>query len=225
MKTKVGDPKGWVAIVIGAVAAAAMLTMMGVVLDAKGARAATPTRATIEATQFTVETGQTGEAFAVCPTGKRAVGGGVVQSGPANELAMLASGPLDATGVTAQTVTGDVARQWYAGVDNFTGAERTFRVFAICSGDSSAKIKATPFSVQSSQPSEAFAVCGVGKRAVGGGVVQSGSVRGPFVRASGPLDGTGVTLETRDGDVARQWYAAVSSTVIPQDFKVFAICE
>ena len=88
-------------------------------------------------------------------------------------------------------------------------------------------VKATPVSVQAGQTNEAFAVCGVGKRALGGGVVQSGTAAGLFVRASGPLDGTGVTLNTGDGDVARQWYAAIAvdAGLPPRDFKVFAICE
>ena len=44
--------------------------------------------------------------------------------------------------------------------------------------------------------------------------------------ASGPLDGTGVTLETRDGDVAKQWYAAqYNFGATLREFKVFAICE
>jgi len=32
------------------------------------------------------------------------------------------------------------------------------------------------------------------------------------VLASGPLDASGVTLDSQDGDVAKQWYAAPAST-------------
>ena len=56
------------------------------------ARAATPTRVTLEATQFTVQNGQVGEAFAVCPGIKRVVGVGVVQSGSAQGIIVRASG-------------------------------------------------------------------------------------------------------------------------------------
>jgi hypothetical protein len=56
---------------------------------------------------------------------------------------------------------------------------------------------------------EAYAVCPGKKRALGGGVVQSGSAETVRVYGgSGPLDATEVTLETNDGDVAKQWYAA-----------------
>ena len=60
----------------------ATVVAIGVALDTGTAQAATPTRATIEATSFTVDYLQIGEAFAVCPGTKRALGGGVVQSGP-----------------------------------------------------------------------------------------------------------------------------------------------
>src|SRR3954470_4251145 len=70
------------------------------------------TNATIEQTTFTVPSKQFREAFAVCPSGSRALGGGVVQRGSAISLEVQASGPLDSTGVTANTVDGDVAAQW-----------------------------------------------------------------------------------------------------------------
>ena len=92
----------------------AILVVLGVALDTSTARAATPTRATIEATQFKVGPVKIGEAFAVCPGTKRAVGGGVVQSGDSLSVWVLASGPLDGTGVTLNTSDGDRAKQWYA---------------------------------------------------------------------------------------------------------------
>jgi hypothetical protein len=53
----------------------ATVVVIIVALDTGTARAATPTRASIEATQFTVGSNETGEAFAVCPGTKRALGG------------------------------------------------------------------------------------------------------------------------------------------------------
>lgn len=110
----------------------AVVVVIVVALYDGTARAATPTRATIEATEFTVGPNQTGEEFAVCPGTKRALGGGVVQSGTANNLSVRASGPLDSTTVTLNTNDGDRAKQWYAAVANISGVERTFRVFGIC---------------------------------------------------------------------------------------------
>jgi hypothetical protein len=202
-----------------------IVVLAGAVALTVGLALAGEKQATIEATKFTVDSGQTGEAFAKCGSGKRALGGGVVQSGSA-DLLVDASGPLDASGVTLQTVDGDVAKQWYAAVESASGVDdRPFKVFAICAGGSNATIEATKFTVDSGQTGEAFAKCGSGRRALGGGVVQSGSPD-LLVQASGPLDASGVTLNTRDGDVAKQWYAAVhnSSGVDDRVFQVYAIC-
>jgi hypothetical protein len=38
-------------------------------------------------------------------------------------------------------------------------------------------------------------------------VAQSGSAGPLYVQASGPLGASGVTLNTKDGDVAKQWYS------------------
>ena len=126
------DIKAWVVFLVGVVSAAVVAAIVSVALDTGMARAATPTRATIEATQFTVQNGQVGEASAVCPGTRRAVGGGVVQSGSAQGSFVRASGPLDGTGVTLETRDGDVARQWYAARYNFGATLREFKVFAIC---------------------------------------------------------------------------------------------
>ena len=48
---------------------------------------------------------------------------------------------------------------------------------------------------------------------------------GAFVAASGPLDYTGFTTATVDGDVATQWYAAVDAGPGQSGDKVFASCE
>ncbi len=226
--TRMANLKAWAALVVGAVSAAIATALLGLALDAGTALAATPTRATIEANQFTVAPFSNGEAFAVCPGTKRVVGGGVVQSGPVEPLQLLvrASGPLDATGVTLNTNDGDKAKMWYAAVDNFDDTERTFRVFALCSGTSKATIEATPLTVEHDQIGEAFAVCPGNKRALGGGVVQSGPAEFQSVNASGPLDATGVTSQTITGDVAKQWYAAVDNySGETRNFKVMAICS
>ena len=183
--------------------------------------------ATIEATQFSVDHTFTGVEVAECPAGKRALGGGVVQSGQAAGLNVRASGPLDASGDALNTKDGDTAKQWYAAVRNFSGADdRVFKVFAICSAASKARIEATKFTLDNGESGDEFAKCPAGKRALGGGVVQSGSSAGLFVRASGPLDASGDALDTKDGDKATQWYAAVVNFSGADDrvFKVFAIC-
>jgi Bacterial Ig-like domain len=85
------------------------------------------------ASAFEVAGMQDREAYAVCPSDKRALGGGVVQSGPPDNLLVYASGPLAETKDAANTVSGDVAKRWYARVDNSSGAPVNLKVFAICS--------------------------------------------------------------------------------------------
>jgi hypothetical protein len=187
--------------------------------------------ATIEATTFQVGAHQTNEAYAKCPGKERALGGGVVQSGQASLLTVRASGPLDETNVTANTQSGDVAKQWYAAVYNGEAQPRDLKVFAICSAKSKATIVATPFQVRagaegSGQTGEESAVCPGNKRALGGGMVEVGPPTGVYVQASGPLDDTGTTTATQSGDIAKQWYAAVHNSGAQQrDLKVFAICQ
>jgi hypothetical protein len=223
--SRTANLKVWAALLVAAVSAA-IAVAIGVASLAGTAQAATPTRATIEATQFTVGAFETAEAFAKCPSGKRALGGGVVQSGSALGPYVRASGPLDNTGVTLETRDGDKAKMWYAAVLNRDETTRTFKVFAICSGTSDATIEATQFTVGGDDTAEAFAKCPSGKRALGGGVVQSGSALGPFVRASGPLDNTGVTANTITGDKAKMWYAAVlNGGDTERTLRVFAICS
>jgi hypothetical protein len=216
--------------VLLAVVVAMVAVAIGLALGGGGRAVAAPAApdATIEATSFSLAAGQASEEFAVCPGKKRALGGGVVQSGPANDHYVRASGPLNSSGVTAQTQSGDIPKQWYAAVANASsGKAQDFKVFAICSARSKATIEATSFSVPGGETVDEFAVCPGNKRALGGGVVQSGRSIDFRVRASGPLDSSGVTAKTVSGDIATQWYAAVFSFSAnnQRDFKVFAVCE
>jgi hypothetical protein len=190
--------------------------------------------ATIEAAPFTVEgaapgpvtNSKTGEAYAVCPSDKRALGGGVVQGGPPNALYVRASGPLAETKDAANTVSGDIAKRWYAAVANYSKEPVNLKVFAICSATSDASIVASAFEVAGMQNREAYAVCPSDKRALGGGVVQSGPPDNLLVYASGSLAETKDAANTVSGDVAKRWYARVdNSSGAPVNLKVFAICS
>ncbi len=222
---RVGNLKAWAALVVATASAAIVVAVIGVSLHVGTAVAATGTGPTIKATTFEVAARDNGEAFAVCPREKRALGGGVVQSGSPAGIFVRASGPLDSTGTTLKTIDGDIPKMWYAAVQNINPTARTFKVFAICAGASDATIESTSFIVGRHESDEAFAVCPPGKRALGGGVVQSGFANNQFVLASGPLDNTGVTTNTITGDVAKQWYAAVSNNARSKTFRVFAICS
>ena len=181
--------------------------------------------ATIEATPFSLEGRSTGGASATCPPGKRVVGGGVIQrSWPDNRV--LASAPLDASGAMANTMDGDVAKQWYAAIRNLPAHRVDFKVFALCSADSRATIEATQSSAEGGGTGHAFARCPPAKRVLGGGIIESGRLGFLRVLASGPLDATGVAANTEDGDVAEQWYGAVENRNPERvSVKVLAICE
>jgi Ca2+-binding RTX toxin-like protein len=69
-----------------------------------------------------------------CPAGKRVLGGGIGVTGPGLSWTEL-NGPLDETGETAKTESGDVARSWTASVSNIADITRVFRVSAICAAD------------------------------------------------------------------------------------------
>ncbi len=101
-----GNRRGaWVALVVGAVLAAVAAAAVEVAFDAGEARAGTPTRATIEATQFSAGSVGGSVTRSPCARPASALGGGVVQGGPLSSL-VVASGPLDGTGVTLETNDG-----------------------------------------------------------------------------------------------------------------------
>ena len=93
--------------------------------------------ATVQVNPFTVEPRTVNGASVDCPAGKRAVGGGLSQLDAVSPPFgwVQSSGPVDATGTTAKTDTGDVAEGWYASVFNFGATERNFHVYAICADD------------------------------------------------------------------------------------------
>ncbi len=190
------------------------------------------TDATIRATRLSADRGLSG-AFADCPAGRRAVGGGVVETG-SRSVYVAASGPLDGSGAggpldpsgsVANTKDGDIARRWYAGVSNPSSTSVGVKVLAICSAASDATVQATPFSVAARRTGHAIAACPPGERALGGGLVQEGWPDDRIL-ASGPRDASGTVAGTKDGDVAKQWYAAVHNLPAHRvAFKVFALCS
>ncbi|MGH2926268.1 MAG: hypothetical protein ACRDK1_09900, partial [Solirubrobacterales bacterium] len=181
--------------------------------------------ATIRATPLSVGARKTGQAVATCPAGRRALGGGVVQEGWPDDR-VLVSGPRDGSGTVAGTGDGDAARQWYAAVHNLPAHRVGFKVFVLCSADSRATVEATGFSVAGGRTGHASVKCPAGKRLLGGGLVQAGPAR--FLRelSSGPLAASGGAAGTRDGDVAKSWYALVENRNPGRvSFKVLAMCE
>ena len=188
--------------------------------------------AVIEATEFSVDSTfgfESDDESARCPGGERALGGGVVQSG-FPEGAVASSGPLDGSGRPARTHDGDKAKQWYASAVNYSSGVMDFKVFAICSGDSTARLALESFRTDSNEPGHAIAKCPSGKRALGGGVISPRAPQSPddhAVIASGPLAATGGFSAIDDGDKATRWYGAAfnnNAGVNHSRFRVYAIC-
>jgi len=188
--------------------------------------------AVIEATAFSVDStfGFESEAeSARCPAGERALGGGVVHGAP-YESAVASSGPLDGSGRPGRTHDGDKAKQWYASAVNYSNGEMDFKVFAICSADSTARLSLESFRTDSNEPGHAIAKCPSGKRALGGGVISPRAPQSPddhAVIASGPLAASGGFSAIDDGDKATRWYGAAfnnNAGVGHSRFRVYAIC-
>ncbi|HST24784.1 MAG TPA: calcium-binding protein [Gaiellaceae bacterium] len=214
-----------------AIAGAAVATVTPANGASRTGAAAPGSDATIEAKGFAVARGKVDNESVTCPTGKRAVGGGVGFAGQTSPSFgyVQQGGPVDETGSITSTESGDVARGWSVSVFNNSGsAGSDFRVFAVCSASSDATIVANPFTVQPRSVSGASVDCPSGKRALGGGVDQPGATNPLFgwVRSSGPVDGTGTTANTDSGDVPEGWYASVYNFGgATRDFHVFAICS
>ena len=182
--------------------------------------------ATIVKQPFPVS-GDEGSTTVNCPSGSRALSGGVSYAigdrGAADVLRIEASGPLDGSGSAASTNTGDVARKWFVDVGNPTGPPLQLTAFAVCSKKSKAKLKVVPFTVTGEHES-ATAACAHRTRAIGGGFVAVGSTRSAFT-TSGPRDETSTVSGTKTGDVAREWHVSIDPIAdVEQVYKVAAIC-
>jgi hypothetical protein len=177
--------------------------------------------------------GQSAGVAARCPEEGRVVGGGVGATGPVSpglDYTVELSGPLDASGFTANTDDDEPAYFWYASIHNTSGAPRDFKVFALCSQDSDATIQAELINdLPSGQSAGAAPRCPGETRVVGGGVGATGPVSAGLdytVELSGPLDASGFTANTDNNEPAYFWYASIHNTSgTPQDFKVFALCS
>ena len=187
--------------------------------------------ATVAAKEFSVVSHSEGDAVASCSAGERVLGGGIGQTGPTSPDfgRVQESGPVDETGATVHTDSGDVAKSWNASVsrNKYDPASREYRVFAICSASSDATVVAKVFTVPQEKVGDAVASCPSGRRVLGGGVGQSGPTSPAFgwIQQSGPLSDAGSTAGADSGDVARSWYASVYNYGSQRNYRVFAICS
>jgi hypothetical protein len=182
-------------------------------------------RATIEVTQFTMAVGERKERYARCHGKARAVGGGVIQSGPSGTSYITQSGPTDARGKYGSTRDGDVPKRWLGAMQN-QGSE-SFKAFAVCARGSKAKLEVASKQVDVTGEADKLTDCPGAKRAIGGGVIHNRGLDARFsLTTAGPLDSSGVTAATTVGDKPTQWYGGIDSIFgDPGKFKVIAVCE
>jgi len=190
---------------------------------------------TVVASLLRIPAKATGAGIATCPSGMRAVGGGVNTLGSAPTIDtpyfVELSGPLDETRSVANTIDGDIARAWYSSIYNGFGSPVDFHVYALCSATSDATVAVKPLTIPPASGASESATCPLGQRAISGGVNSLGPA--PTIsmyyrlELSGPLDETGFIANTDDGDIARGWFAYVFNAFAntQNTFRVYALCS
>jgi hypothetical protein len=126
---------------------------------------------------------------------------------------MYYSAPVDASANPASASDGDIPAGWTVTVGHATASDTVhpWRTFVTCSASSDAVIELGPSpGVPGVQP--IVAMCPAGRRAIGGGMAQAyvgnlmpPDTSGAFLYESGPVDGSGLVIGTRDGDVPVGW--------------------
>jgi hypothetical protein len=192
--------------------------------------------AVVQAETADIATSGTIAKTVMCPSGMRAIGGGVNTSTGGNpaphasvsDWRILVSGPVDDSKLMPSTQTGDIARGWHSSIENNTGSVQTAKFFAMCSKNSDAIVQSIDVVVNNNGAGRS-AECPAGRHVTGGGLITSsgsqGTVGVPFtMQVSGPVDNSSTTSGTNDGDVGIKWYAAAGST-IQTTVRVAALCE
>jgi hypothetical protein len=162
-----------------------------------------------------------------CGSGERAIGGGVRRTPHRANIFVSYSTPF--SGGLVAPVSGDVPTTWRSRIHNQGGISGDFYGYAICSASSDATLQSVDF-FTSASPEVLFdgaglAPCPAGQRAIGGGVFVNEASSSATLERSGPVDETGESLNTVDGDVARGWFAQVQTPAAGTLVRVYAVCS
>jgi hypothetical protein len=216
-EAKTGDlPKRWLASVTHSTSGERTFRVFAICAPDTDARLVTRT--------VTLDSSEAGRMTMECGRGEQATGGGAIDV-PFTAGSVTASGPLDGTGIPSQVEDGDVSKGWFVEVVNGGPDDTKYQGAVVCTRKANATIEATAFALNAGQTGEASALCPADTSALGGGLLPTGDTSSVYMSASGPLDASGTTLNTDDGDVARQWYgAALNPSGSPKSFSVLAIC-
>ncbi len=178
--------------------------------------------ATVQATEIDVPATKRRAAFADCPAGERAVGGGLGSEGDLTGQITRSQPAPSSTTPFMQIQNGDVARGWSAAVA--AGNAESYRVFALCSPASTATIEVTRAPVASLvDPTDLSAACPGAQRVVGGGFGGETGAR-PIATAPSILRGhpNGWVAGLRRGGTAFDGEPAPPE---PPTLGAFALCE
>lgn len=186
---------------------------------------------------------QSNEHTVSCPTGTRAIGGGVGTTTaipPTTSTSFpysYRSMPVGAAGTPAGTADGDIPTGWLANASfQSSSSSSVFRYYAVCSAGSDATIRVAPFSVNALNTDPggfngAAVTCPTGQRALAGGLASdiAQSPNNFRILRSGPLDATSTGADpsgTDTGDVPTGWYGAERSSGVigTTTFRTVAVC-
>ncbi len=161
-----------------------------------------------------------GSATVMCPTGQRAVGGGVVPLGGGGTVE--ANGPVDETGDPANTVDLDIPRGWL--VSMVSGGQAFARAYAVCSPTSTATVQVESLGLGQNNGAgvNVSAMCPTAERLISGGVINTAGYG--VVVATTPAT-TGGNPATSDVTVGSGWFARVRNYGPAATFKAAAVCE
>ncbi len=162
-----------------------------------------------------------GRAVATCPTGQRAIGGGVIAENANYAGFVMANGPVDETSQVSSTNDGDVPVGWLGAVKGDEGDR--FRVYAICSATSTATVQVESLVLAPNTGGHTGLTCPTGQRALSGGVIDDAGYA--WIVSSAPGSATNYASAGTPG-IAGGWHGSVWSIVGSNVlFKVAGVCE
>ena len=157
-----------------------------------------------------------------CPDGQRAVGGGILGAGQ-----LEASGPVDETFQSSNTVTGDIPRGWFVSMVTDSAIPPTYRMYALCSPTSTATLAVDTEDLTPGEVSSIGVGCPGTQRLLSGGVI--GAIPRGEIVGSGAAQNNGLAYAAQDTNNAPTtgfgWRAQVRNIGAQATYKVAAVCE
>ncbi len=196
-------------------------------LMAAAAGAYATTNATVVRT--TIASG-TQSAFAICPAGEDATGGGVALSGGSrdgNDEFVSDSAPVNSSRTFSGTTTGTVPVGWY-GTSFINTSGSTPYVWAVCSSTPTSVVRTELSAGAREGFHSGYARCRAGQQATGGGLGILGGSDGSHnesISDDGPVNSSGNFAGTTTGTVPVEWYGTALIETPSTSTYVWAVCS